>query len=119
MEEIKEEIKEEVKEKTNIEDDVYRLDEMADEMLKSLNNLKKVREEHLYLIEVLSKMNDEKLKGLIEELKNQVKNFERQIEILTTRQIILKDVCASCDSIENRILVNNVLTGIGMFSQEN
>lgn len=115
---IEEKIPQGVEEAEKLSDDVYRLQEMADEMLKSIDNLKKVKEEQKYLIEVLSKVNDEKLKPLLNELSFQIKNIEAQIEKLTTKQILIAEVCAACEDFSIRTVVNNLLTGLGVFPQE-
>ena len=111
MEEIKNEI--EVEEKNNI----YRLQEMVDEMIKSIDNAKKVKEEQKYLIEVLTKAEDEKLESLIKELNSQIESLNKQIETLNNRQIyIQKVVDVSNNNEEIKEVVNNLLLGLGVFN---
>ena len=101
----------------DIKDDVYRLQEMADEMTKSLANLNKVKIEQQYLIDALTKLNDEKLSGLVNELTAQLSNIDNQIALLTTRQHYVASVCDACDNDDTRQLVNNLLAGLGVFPQ--
>lgn len=101
-----------------VKDDVYRLEEMKDEMGKSIDNLEKVKMEQQYLIDILSKVNDEKLKALIGELKRQLDNITTQTTTLQKRHQLVDSVCKVCETNpEIRSVINDLLLGLGAFPQ--
>lgn len=114
---IEEKIPEGAEEKENVvKDEVYRLIEMCDEMENSIKNVEKVKKEQQYLIDILSKVKDDKLKPLINELTAQLKNLNNQSETLKERTDTLRFICENCEKDEGvRALINNLLYALGVF----
>jgi len=109
------EIKEE--KEVEIKDDIYRLQEMSDEMLKSINNVKIVKEEQEYLVGRLEELKDERFEKLINGIKDQIENFERQITIMTARQKLVSKVVESANEENIKQVVNDLLEALGVFAE--
>lgn len=100
-----------------VQDDVYRLEEMSDEINKSLENAKSVKAEQDYLVSTLTKLNDERLKTLTQELIKQDKELENQINVLSARYQQLLNVLEAAKDEKTRKVVNDLLAGLGVFSK--
>lgn len=109
------EIKEE--KEVEIKDDIYRLQEMSDEMLKSIDNVKIVKEEQEYLVGRLEELKDERFEKLINGIKDQIENFERQITIMTTRQKLVSKVIEAANEENIKQVVNDLLEALGVFAE--
>lgn len=118
IEEIIPEHEEEIKEEEEVQDDVYRLQEMADEMNKSIYNVKKIIEEQELLIKVLKKTKNGKLERFIKDSEEQVKHLNNQVMIMEKRHLFVDSVCVKCNEDEEiRKIVNQLLAGLGVFQQ--
>lgn len=109
------EIKEE--KEVEIKDDIYRLQEMSDEMLKSIDNVKIVKEEQEYLVGRLEELKDERFEKLINGIKDQIENFERQIAIMTARQKLVSKVIEATNEENIKQVVNDLLEALGVFAE--
>lgn len=109
------EIKEE--KEVEIKDDIYRLQEMSDEMLKSIDNVKIVKEEQEYLVGRLEELKDERFEKLINGIKDQIENFERQITIMTIRQKLVSKVIEATNEENIKQVVNDLLEALGVFAE--
>lgn len=109
------EIKEE--KEVEIKDDIYRLQEMSDEMLKSIDNVKIVKEEQEYLVGRLEELKDERFEKLINGIKDQIENFERQITIMTARQKLVSKVIEATNEENIKQVVNDLLEALGVFAE--
>lgn len=105
--------------KVQIENQAYRLAEMADAMQISIENAEKVATEQEALVEVLEKSESaEKFKELIEKCKEQVINIRQQIKVLVLRKSLLEQVVAACNE-DNDIerIISMLLDGLAVFNK--
>ena len=123
-EEIKEAVEEEVKEtaqETKEEETkqvsyLFRLEEMADAMSASKDNLIKVRSEQAYLIEKLESLNDEKLAALVKSMQGQVANLDKQELKLTAKIEDMKSTVEKAKANPDyEAFLNQFIDAIGMF----
>lgn len=99
-------------------DDVYRLDEMADEMEQSIVNVKKVFSQQTALIEYLEKDEASRFVSLTNELKMSNSNLENQAAIMSSRMNDLRNVVEACRNDENiKNVVNKLTSALGVFKQ--
>ena len=109
--------KKEVKKETN-KSKVYRLEEMADAIDRSIDNAVKVKGEQQYLVDKLEELKDEKFVELIKSMKEQIVNLNKQIEVLTNRKGLIITVVEKCKySTEYDMIVNELLDGLGVFDK--
>lgn len=98
-------------------DYIYRLEEMKDEMNKSIENLKEVLKQDLHLIEVLNSIKDDKsISDLVTTLKEQHKSYESQLSVMTTKVnnlIVVINNCKADEKIKEQI--NNLIIALGIF----
>lgn len=104
---------EEVKEESYL----YRLEEMKDEMEKSLANMEEVISKQNHLADTLSKLNDPAFDELVEGIKNQNKNFDEQILKLNERKKHLMfciELGKEDKSYED--IINHLILAFGIFN---
>ena len=107
------------KKENKVEDNFYRLQEMYDSMQVSLGNIVNVIHQQEMLIEVVEKSDKkDEFEKFTEDLKSQIKNLQSQYDKLSARASCLKNVFVEVeDTPEKRTLVNNLLSGLGVFDQ--
>ena len=99
-------------------DDVYRLDEMADEMEQSILNVKKVLENQKQLVDYVAKAENNMFEALVNELNMSNSNLEGQVSTMTERHDLLVEVVEACRNDENvKNVVNKLLSALGVFRQ--
>lgn len=99
-------------------DDVYRLDEMADEMEQSILNVKKVLENQKQLVDYVAKAEGNMFGALVNELNMSNSNLEGQVSTMTERHDLLVEVVETCRNDENvKNVVNKLLSALGVFRQ--
>lgn len=99
-------------------DDVYRLDEMTDEMEQSILNVKKVLENQKQLVDYVAKAENNMFEALVNELNMSNSNLEEQVSTMTKRHDLLVEVVETCRNDENvKDVVNKLLSALGVFRQ--
>ena len=100
---------------------IFMLEEMIDEIQKSLENITNVKSEQQFLIDTLSSLDAttvERFNTLINDLTSQLTQLETQFNTLSDRQLKLKHVCEICHNNEEAdVVVNELLEGLGVFSE--
>ena len=86
--------------------------EMEDSIESAIENAKKVKEQHLELIELIKDSNKaKKFEKFTGELENQVDEISSQIKTLNTRLEALRFV----NSYEDKEIVEKLITTLGLF----
>lgn len=99
-------------------DNIYRLDEMADEMEQSILNVKKVLENQRQLVDYVAKAENNMFEPLVNELNMSNSNLDGQINVMNTRHDLLVEVVEACRNDENvKDVVNKLLNALGVFRQ--
>lgn len=98
------------------ESKIYRLEEMADAILKSKENAEEVFKQQLDLMDYLKKDEENRFEELIESMENQNSDLKNQIETLKIRHnLLLKVIEKSKEKEENDNLINTLLDALGVF----
>lgn len=88
------------------------VEQLADSMEKSLNNVIDVKNQQEYLVKTLECLNDKKFEQLIEGMKKDLKDMKKQIKNLRTRSKCMKQVCEYAKAKDTAVIVATVLDAI-------
>ena len=104
--------------KIEANDNLFRLEEMFDEMKKSMENVKDVVKKQEHLIEVLEKSKEkDDFKDFITSMKEEIKKIEESKITLARRIDCIRDVIDDCHEDEGKkITVLDLLEGLGVFN---
>lgn len=107
------------KTEVEIENKVYRLEEMYDSMKDSIDNVNKVIDEQRHLLDVIKSAHDERFDAFVKASEEQIDNLVSQVKTLSYRMALLMSVIVLCkDDEEKAKCVSTFIAAIGMFDEE-
>ena len=103
-----------------VKDYTYRLVELRDEMLSSIENAKKVNGQSALLNDIIEASDHkEEMQFFLDSSREQIENTEKQIESLNKRVALLDDAIAKLkDNAEGVELLSIVFDALGIFRNE-
>ena len=97
---------------------VHMLDEMLDEMQKSIENAKTVKSQQEILVEIVEAAEDaEKFTDFVDGMKKQIENISKQIEQLQIKIEYTKAIISRCKKDEMKALTDLIFKVFGIFEQ--
>lgn len=102
-----------------IRDDVYRLEELSDEMKLSIDNVADLITKQEYLANTLETLNDENFAQLLNGIKSEVISLKSQQSVMSARYDNIVAVCDMCRNDDKvRDAINLLLSGLKVFPDE-
>ena len=95
---------------------IYRLDEMSEDMEKSIDNATKVRDEQIHLVDTLAELDKPEFDEFIKSVRNQITELNNQIDELNLRKNALKEVVKFCNlNTSVAVAVDKLVYALGVF----